>query len=619
MSTTSNPFFDLISENNIIDIGPHTLKNGDKVEYYFNTKKIYSNPTTLDYIGKIMSNTVKTYTEDDDIDYNHIIGVPYGALPLATLISQNLKKPLLFTRKEPKSYGTQKLIEGNYEIGDSIILVEDVITSGSSIIETIKKLENNGLIVSLVVVLFNRQTGGLLDVEEQCKVPVIEIYNIDKISKYLKNNNYINEFDYGKIISSIAIEKKNHMNNLQIRKQTLDNEEKRLESIKNYDYIMNNPLEKLLMGLVVKKQSALCLSLDVDKWEVGKKILNLCGEYIVMVKLHVDLFTDIINIDLFIKEIRELGRKHQFLIMEDIKLADVDKITHKKINNSFFKYHTWANYLTIHGLTSKSVVDSLTCEKLVNKESCTCKNYEDDDNYNCRTNHYMDDNIFYNKLSLVTDMNQKDSFINDDYREQCRNLLKQNDEINCVISQDGNKITNKVKLTPGVCIDNVDGSRNYRDIKTAIEDDGNHIIIVGSGILQYYENQEEEDTKKSKDTKDNNILFMEYVQKYAGYSYYSFKSKYNDLIIKLKDYDNTDRALKDLYKIDYIETKIIIKETKLELKEKQLNITEKKLNDNIEEFKEDKENMYKNQFYTLISMIAVTFYFNYNSVIQYLL
>lgn len=615
----SNPFFDLISENNIIDIGPHTLKNGDKVEYYFNTKKIYSNPTTLEYIGKIMSNTVEKYTDDNDIDYNHIVGVPYGSIPLSTLVSQHLKKPLLFTRKEPKSHGTQKIIEGNYEIGDTVILIEDVITSGSSIIETIKKIENNGLIVSLVVVLFNRQTGGLFDVEKECNVPVEYIYDIEKISNYLKNNNYINEFDYGKLISSIAIEKKNHINNLQIKQAKLDNEEKLLTSIKNYDYIMENPLEKLLMNLVIKKQSALCLSLDVSSWEDGKNILELCGPYIVMVKLHVDLFTDIIDIDIFIREIMQLARKYQFLIMEDVKLADVDKITYEKINKSCFKYYAWANYLTIHGLTSKSLsnyIDNI-CE--FNKDVCICKDYEHDDNYNCRVNHSMDDNLFYGKLSLVTDMNQKDSFINNDYRKQCQKFIKYNNNINCVISQDGNKILNKVKLTPGVSIDNVNSSRNYRSIKTAIEDDGNHIIIVGSGLLKYYDNHNV-DAKDIKDIKNNNTLFMEYVQKYSSYSYHSFKNKYNDLIIKLNDdITNIDYYFRESLEINDIEKKIIIKETKLQLKEKELNTGEIKLDKAIKKFKKDEKQMYKNQLYIMFSMIATTLYLNYNSIIKYLL
>ena len=86
-----------------------------------------------------------------------------------------------------------------------------------------------------------------------------------------------------------------------------------------------------MIGLVIRKKTALCLSLDVSSWKIGKDIIDLCGPYICMVKLHSDLLIDISNINIFIKELKKLARKYKFLIMEDMKLGDVDKITYKKI------------------------------------------------------------------------------------------------------------------------------------------------------------------------------------------------------------------------------------------------------------------------------------------------
>lgn len=83
--------------------------------------------------------------KEKNIDYKFLCGVPYTALPIATIASIKQQKPMLIRRKEgKKSYGTKKLIEGRFSNGDSCLIIEDIITSGSSILETVADLRSEG-------------------------------------------------------------------------------------------------------------------------------------------------------------------------------------------------------------------------------------------------------------------------------------------------------------------------------------------------------------------------------------------------------------------------------------------------------------------------------------------
>jgi uridine monophosphate synthetase len=93
-------------------------------------------------------------------NFDLICGVPYAALPMATAMSLESYIPLIIKRKEAKNYGTKKLIEGIYQKGQNCLLVEDVITSGKSLIETIAEVEQEDIKVADIVVVLDREQGG---------------------------------------------------------------------------------------------------------------------------------------------------------------------------------------------------------------------------------------------------------------------------------------------------------------------------------------------------------------------------------------------------------------------------------------------------------------------------
>ena len=120
-------------QSNCIELGNFRLKNGDVSKYYFNMKNIISYPNII----KIIGDEIYKNLEDFDI----ICGIPYGGLPVATYISVEYNKPMIILRDKAKNYGMGKLIEGEYKKESRCVIIDDVITTGGSIEDTIDKLK----------------------------------------------------------------------------------------------------------------------------------------------------------------------------------------------------------------------------------------------------------------------------------------------------------------------------------------------------------------------------------------------------------------------------------------------------------------------------------------------
>ncbi|MCH9624847.1 MAG: Orotate phosphoribosyltransferase [Chlamydiales bacterium] len=144
-----------------IKFGEFQLKSGILSPIYVDLRLIISYPNLLKQISSMMWEKVK------EIHFDCICGVPYTALPLATALSLEHTLPMLMRRKEAKAYGTKKIIEGVITPGQNCLLVEDLITSGMSIFETIDPLEKEGLKITDIVVLLDREQGGKQRIEQR--------------------------------------------------------------------------------------------------------------------------------------------------------------------------------------------------------------------------------------------------------------------------------------------------------------------------------------------------------------------------------------------------------------------------------------------------------------------
>jgi uridine monophosphate synthetase len=94
------------------------------------------------------------------LEFDHLAAVPYAALTIGTAVSLALNRPLIYPRKDIKVHGLKRSIEGCFSAGEKVVVIEDVVTSGSSVLRAVETLELAGLAIGDVAVLIDREQGG---------------------------------------------------------------------------------------------------------------------------------------------------------------------------------------------------------------------------------------------------------------------------------------------------------------------------------------------------------------------------------------------------------------------------------------------------------------------------
>jgi uridine monophosphate synthetase len=157
-SFLTNPLLSTLSDGLLsagcIKFGEFTLKSGFKSPIYIDLRQIITYPKLLNQIAQAYLPILST------LQFSRIAGLPYAAIPIATAISLAGNYPMIYPRKEVKSYGTKAEIEGEYHAGETVVVIDDLATTGGSKFEAIEKLTGAGLVVKDVVVLIDRQSGA---------------------------------------------------------------------------------------------------------------------------------------------------------------------------------------------------------------------------------------------------------------------------------------------------------------------------------------------------------------------------------------------------------------------------------------------------------------------------
>ena len=132
--------------------GNFLLKSGHFAPYYFDLRPLISHPNIICSICSLIYNKISSF------ENIRICGLPYAGIPYACTTSVLHNIPLLLLRKEQKLHGTKKMIEGEYNKGDEIVIIDDILTTGSSIIESLDYLGE--FKIKKVVVIIDRLQGG---------------------------------------------------------------------------------------------------------------------------------------------------------------------------------------------------------------------------------------------------------------------------------------------------------------------------------------------------------------------------------------------------------------------------------------------------------------------------
>ena len=414
----------------IIKFGRFTLKSGIESPFYVDLRPLASDPKIL----KNLANYLLDMLPLDNFDL--ICGVPYAALPMATAMSLESYIPLIIKRKEAKEYGTKKMIEGIYQKGQNCLLIEDVITSGKSLVETIAEIEQEDLKVSDIVVVLDREQGGKQILEDK-GLRVHTLFNITEVCAILQENGELTDSEIARIQDFL---KGNH---IEFEKQNRKSYEEKLN-------IVQHSVSKKLLEIALAKQSNLIASADVTTTDELLKIADQVGPNIIALKTHIDIISDF-DYQKTILPLQELAKKHQFLLMEDRKFADIGNTQELQFTSGVFKISNWADLVTSQVIGG---FDSLNCFENVG-------------------------------VVAIIGMSSKGALTGTQYREEALKVAMSHPNTIGGVSQ--NKLPDDMLLfTPGVNLsDSGDGKgQQYNTPEIVFKNLFTDFIIVGRGIYQ---------------------------------------------------------------------------------------------------------------------------------------
>jgi len=183
-------FSAFLHQKEIIKFGDFTLASGKKSSYYVDLRLVPSYPHQFRIMIKNLQNNIAETIGLNSFD--SLVSVPTGGLIIASALAIEIVKPLIYVRSKPKDYGTTKSVEGQIHEGMKVVMIDDVATTGGSVVNAIKSLKDANITIKDAYVIINRMEGADEALKE-LGVRLHSITNIMQITQSLHEQKFIGD------------------------------------------------------------------------------------------------------------------------------------------------------------------------------------------------------------------------------------------------------------------------------------------------------------------------------------------------------------------------------------------------------------------------------------------